>query len=110
MINNQIYGEKITFCEGRYMNKNRKEEIEKLNAEQRTIDYLNSLTDEEYQETYEKMKLLKQLELQVLSEEEVKELKFICTIYANEGMKQVSHKSYLYGKIQGKKEERIRRN
>jgi hypothetical protein len=91
-------------------NEDRISEIkEQLTNEQHFIDFLCSLPDDRYSFVFGIMKLAKLLEQQMVSSSDIKSANDVRTIYAIKGIVKTALMAFIYGKIQGKREERAKK-
>jgi hypothetical protein len=87
----------------------RKQEIQKLLTDNpETVNYLCSLPDDRYEVMFTAMKLVKLLEMQRVSKHDEKCAKDVYRAYVLEKTGKIALMAFLYGKIQGKREERAR--
>jgi hypothetical protein len=92
------------------MSDERKAEIENvLTNNPETVNYLCSLSEDRYPIVFKAMKLVKLLELQKVSNHDIKLADDVRDIYTINGVQKLALMAFIYGKIQGKTEERARK-
>lgn len=92
------------------MKEERKSEIEKLLTDNpRTVNFLCSLPADRYAIVFEAMLTVKLLINQKVNASDTKATEMIVSIFAKEGFQRVALMAFMYGKIQGKREERLKR-
>lgn len=93
------------------MSDKRKEEIEHLLTDNpETISFLCSLPEDRYPIVFEIMLTAKLLIYQKHNDNDTKVADMIASIFAKDSYQTVALMAFLYGKIQGKREERLRRS
>jgi hypothetical protein len=92
------------------MSDKRKEEIINLLTDNpETVNFLCSLTEDRYQIVFDIMRLVKLLEHQKISRQDIKAAEKVQSAYSLEDNSKLSIMAFMYGKIQGKREERLKR-
>jgi hypothetical protein len=89
----------------------RKAEIELLLTDNpETVNFLCSLPEDRYPIVFEVMLTAKLLVYQKVNDNDTKAANMIASIFAKDGYQTVALMAFSYGKIQGKREERLRRS
>lgn len=83
--------------------------INSLTDNPETVNFLCSLTEDRYQIVFEIMKLAKLLEQQKIRSQDMRDSEKVHSVYSMQGYSKLALMAFLYGKIQGKREERLKR-
>lgn len=89
--------------------KRKTEIINSLTDNPETVDFLCSLTEDRYQIVFDIMKLIKLLEYQKISLQDLKDAEKVRSAYLLHDNSKIAIMSFMYGKMQGKREERLKR-
>jgi hypothetical protein len=83
--------------------------IKSLTDNPKTVNFLCSLPDDRYLIVFEHMLATKLLINQKVNASDTKAAEMVVSIFAKEGFQRVALMAFMYGKIQGKREERLKR-
>jgi hypothetical protein len=92
------------------MDSERKTEItSSLTDYEPTVEFLLSLPEDRYQIVFQTMKLVKLLECQRISAVDIRDADNVRTAYSMSNISKLVLMAFMYGKIQGKREDRAKR-
>lgn len=83
--------------------------VKQLTNNPDTVNFLCSLPDDRHPIVFAIMKLVKLLEYQIISDSDLKAANDVLQAYIISGTQKIALMAFMYGKIQGKREERRKR-